>query len=106
MRRLAATTVLVFLLCPLLEGQETKELVAAIKEHYKDSATRSFLHAYKDLDDDGILDAIVLMRDPNSCGSGGCNMLVFRGSKTGFAFLSASTITNEPIRVSAEKSAG
>jgi len=33
-------------------------------------------------------------------------MLVFRAAKEGFTFLSASTITKEPIRVSPEKSAG
>jgi uncharacterized protein YecT (DUF1311 family) len=106
MRRLAVTAVLVLALCPLLRAQDTKQLIAAIKDHYKDSATPSFFHAYKDLDGDGIDDAIVLMKNPGSCGSGGCNMLVFRGTKAGFTFVSSSTITNVPIRVSSEKSAG
>ena len=33
-------------------------------------------------------------------------MLVFRGTKDGFRFVSASTITNEPIRVSPENTEG
>jgi hypothetical protein len=33
-------------------------------------------------------------------------MLVFRAAKEGFTFVSASTITNEPIRVSPEKVQG
>ena len=33
-------------------------------------------------------------------------MFVFRGTKDGFTFLSGSTITNEPIRISADKTAG
>jgi putative lipoprotein len=33
-------------------------------------------------------------------------MLVFRGTNDGFTFVSASTITNEPIRVSPENTQG
>ena len=65
-----------------------------------------FRHALTDLNADGQLDAIVLLLGSSWCGSGGCNMLVFRGTNDGFMFVSASTITHEPIRVSPENVQG
>ena len=65
-----------------------------------------FLHALTDLNADGQIDAIVLLLGSSWCGSGGCNMLVFRGTTDGFMFVSASTITNEPIRVLPENVQG
>jgi hypothetical protein len=60
----------------------------------------SFRYALADLDDDGRDDAIVLLSGPNFCGSGGCTMLVFRGTEAGFALVSTSTIVLAPIRIS------
>lgn len=65
-----------------------------VKDKYKS--------ALVDLNDDRIMDAIVLFDDPDSCGSGGCSLEIYRGTKTGFEFVSRSTITNEPIRVASE----
>ena len=65
-----------------------------------------FRHALTDLNADGRADAIVLLLGSSWCGSGGCNMLVFRGTTDGFTLVSASTITNEPIRVSPENTQG
>jgi hypothetical protein len=62
--------------------------------------------ALVDLNDDKIADAIVLLDEPGSCGSGGCNLEIYRGTKTGFEFLSGSTITLPPIRVTSEKRYG
>jgi hypothetical protein len=62
----------------------------------------SFRFALKDLNGDGFADAIVLMSGPAWCGSGGCTMLVFKGVGNGFEFVSKSTITNPPIRISKE----
>jgi hypothetical protein len=62
--------------------------------------------AVVDLNDDKIADAIVLFDAPESCGSGGCNLEIYRGTKTGFQFLSGSTITFPPIRVASEKRFG
>lgn len=52
-----------------------------------------------DLNGDGCPDAIVLLTGNKWCGSGGRNMLVFQGTKTGFTFVSASTVTQEPVAV-------
>jgi len=65
-----------------------------------------FRHALTDLNADGQADAIVLLLGSSWCGSGGCNMLVFRGTKDGFRLVSASTITTGPIRVSTENTQG
>jgi hypothetical protein len=71
-----------------------------------DHVVPPFRHALTDLDGDGRADAIVLLLGSNWCGSGGCNMLVYRGAQDGFTFVSASTITSAPIRVSPERSHG
>jgi len=70
-----------------------------------DSAVPPFRYALIDLNGDGHYDAIVLMGG-DWCGTGGCNLVVFRATSRGFSLVSASTITNEPIRVSPEKAHG
>jgi uncharacterized protein YecT (DUF1311 family) len=91
-----------------LQAQDTQRLQDAVKAHVgpADDKPPMFRHAFTDLDGDGVLDAVVLMSGSEWCGSGGCNMLVFRGTKAGFTFLCSSTVTSEPIRVSTEKSFG
>jgi hypothetical protein len=64
------------------------------------AVNNKYKYALIDLNDDKIDDAIVLF--DSSCGSGGCNMEIYRGTKTGFEYLSGSTITSEPIRVTSE----
>jgi hypothetical protein len=59
-----------------------------------------FRFALVDLNGDGRADAIVLTSGPLWCGSGGCTMLIFQGVENGFEFVSKSTISNPPIRVS------
>jgi len=76
-------------------------LLSAIDSHLKstiDDRPR-FRHVLVDLSGDGRPEAIVLLQGTDWCGSGGCTMLVFRGTATGFGFVSRSTITYEPIRV-------
>jgi len=100
--------VLLFLpiLAPAFQQQEVPGLVAAIQRYAEkmgEHDTPLFKHALVDLNGDGRVDAIVLLSGPTWCGSGGCTMLIFRGTKTGFSFVSGSTITNEPIRVSSKR---
>lgn len=89
-------------------AQDLQQLTTAVKDHYKMDAAEavSYRHALTDLNGDGLPDAVVLLSGSRFCGSGGCNMAVFRGSKSGFTFVSGSTITREPIRVMTEKNAG
>jgi hypothetical protein len=58
-----------------------------------------FQYAFTDLSGDRYPDAVVLMRDPDLCGSGGCTMLVFQGVKSGFRLVSSCTLTFSPVGV-------
>jgi hypothetical protein len=54
-----------------------------------------------DLNGDGRQDAIVLLESPiYFCGTGGCTMLVFKGTPSGFEFVSRSTLIRGPVLVS------
>ncbi len=110
MRQLGLLWVLPFLrLAPTLRAQDAPprliEAVQAYVERKGNHERPQFRYALTDLDGDGRADAIVLLLG-NWCGSGGCNMLVFRATKDRFTLVSGSTITNEPIRVSPERAHG
>jgi hypothetical protein len=65
-----------------------------------------FRHILIDLNKDSSNDAIVLLQDGSWCGTGGCPMLIFKGNKEGFAFISQSDLTKPPVRVLSERSQG
>ena len=110
MRRLWITGVFLCLMPTTFRAQDAPpSLLAAVKNYAEKKGERErpmFRYALTDLDGDGRADAIVLLLGGAWCGSGGCNMLIFRGTNDGFTFVSGSTITNEPIRVSPEKMQG
>lgn len=83
-------------------AQAPMELSRAVRAYELEhqAMSSSFRYALADLDDDGRDDAIVLLSGPNFCGSGGCTMLVFRGTEAGFTLVSSSTIVLAPIRIS------
>lgn len=94
---------------PNVQAQEPSGLTTAIKQHLKISADASapkFQYSLFDLNDDGQDEAIVLITDNKYCGSGGCTLEIYRGTRRGFKFLSSSTITKPPIRVLDDKSHG
>jgi hypothetical protein len=72
----------------------------------KSDVLPSFKYALVNLNDDGIPDAIVLITDRFYCGSGGCSMLIARGTNNGFRLVSTSTISRSPIFVSSERRYG
>jgi hypothetical protein len=60
-----------------------------------------------DLNGDGHQDAMVLLQNPMYfCGTGGCTMLVFKGTQSGFEFVSRSTLIRGPVLVSETKTRG
>jgi hypothetical protein len=60
-----------------------------------------------DLNGDGLQDALVLLENPVYwCGTGGCTMLVFKGTKSGFKFVSRSSLIRGPVLVSDSKTHG
>lgn len=65
-----------------------------------------FRYALADINGDNRDDAIVLLVGPFWCGTGGCTMLVFRATDDGYAFVSDSSVTSEPIRVGTGKTNG
>lgn len=81
-------------------------LTSAIQAYVKKPARPEFDYALADLNGDGSVDAVVLLKGSAWCGSGGCTLLILKGKQDGFEFISKSTITSEPIRISPEKSHG
>jgi len=72
---------------------------AAVRIWVKGGPLPAFTYSLVDLNDDGILDAVVLLNDPRYCGSGGCTLLILAGTASGFDVLSSSTVTRGPISV-------
>jgi hypothetical protein len=83
-------------------ADEPSGLAEAVRVYTRSATTPSFEYATVDLNNDALVDAIVLLRGPTWCGSGGCTMLILRGTRDGFAPVSKATISNEPIMVSPE----
>lgn len=90
---------------PALAGN-VPALEKAIKEWAKESTVPTYKHAFADLNDDGLDDAVVLITDNQYCGSGGCSFVIFQGVSGGFKVVSSSTITREPILLLPEKKKG
>jgi hypothetical protein len=78
----------------------------AISKWAAPSKSPAYRSALTDLNADDIADAIVLLSDPRYCGSGGCELLVLKGSASGFEVISSSTITREPIYLLPELRSG
>jgi hypothetical protein len=102
--------VILLLLAPSLRAQDVPPGLTAAVQAYKeksgDHEHLPFRYALTDLNGDGRADAIVLLLGGSWCGSGGCNMLVFRADTDAFTLVSGSTIVAEPIRVSPAMSHG
>jgi hypothetical protein len=63
--------------------------------------------SYRDLDADGLADALVLLQGPDWCGLSGCPLLVFRGTRGGnFVFLSLTEPVREPVMLSGNRTNG
>jgi hypothetical protein len=81
-------------------------LAEAVRGYSGSSSTPSFEYALVDLNKDGVPDAIVLLTDREWCGSGGCTMLILRGTAGGFTSVSKASVSNQPIKVSSEHQNG
>ena len=77
----------------------TPEIDAALAAHFKGLVPSSYKYAIVDLNGDGIPDAVVLVTDLRYCGSGGCTLVILRGTGHAFSYVSGSTISRAPIRV-------
>jgi hypothetical protein len=61
--------------------------------------TTRYVAAFRDLNGDGIPEAIVYLVGPEWCGSGGCNMLILTQDRSSWRIVTKVTITQPPIRV-------
>jgi hypothetical protein len=85
----------------------TPALDAAISGWAARNQLPQYRYALSDLNGDEFPDAVVLVSDPMYCGSGGCTMVIFKGTASGgFDLVSHTTITREPIHVLAAASSG
>jgi hypothetical protein len=87
---------------------EPRGLREAVQQHLRVPVGRKidYRFALVDLNGDGRDDAVVFISAPEYCGSGGCVMDVFRATANGFAFVSGSTVTSLPIRVTTDATHG
>lgn len=63
-----------------------------------DKSTR-YLAVFRDLNDDGIPEAIVYLMGQQWCGSGGCHLFILEKSGGSWRTVTSMTITNPPIRI-------
>lgn len=83
------------------------QLQRAVRSWRPSAPPRAFSYALVHLRDAGPADALVLIRDPNYCGSGGCALIVYEGEPDGpFKLISTSTITREPLYILRQESHG
>jgi len=75
------------------------------RKHSNDKTTR-YLVAFKDLNEDGIPEAIVYFMGDGWCGSGGCFTFILKQKSDSWRFVTKITITRPPIRVLTKKSHG
>jgi hypothetical protein len=80
-------------------------LDSAVRDFTKESGTPGYRYALVDLNGDGQADAVILLTG-EYCGSGGCTLLVLRGSEGSFKLISSSTTSSDPIRVLEETNYG
>jgi hypothetical protein len=103
LRLLSIALLAMVFLSPFARAEEDSALGSAAYSYLAKRGDNSHpaLRAFSfDLNGDGRADAIVLLTGNEWCGSGGCNMLIFQGTESGFRFVSESTITAEPMAVS------
>lgn len=96
MKRVGLATALLFWPWPGIAAKPASlesAVAAALGERVE------FTRALVDLNQDARADAVVLVRDAVWCGSGGCVMLIFKGTAKGYSPISRSTITAPPVRV-------
>lgn len=85
-------------------GNEAKSLQKAVQLLNLPRSTK-YLSAFRDLDGDGRLDAIVYLTGASVCGSGGCNTVVY-AYHHGWSLVSIIYLTRPPIIVADSKSHG
>ena len=91
------------------------ELEAAIRAASPDYTQESvevleqqarYVYSRVDLDDDGTDEVFVYLLGPLFCGTGGCDLLLFRVGEAGYRLVDTFPISRVPVIVSPQKTAG
>ncbi len=88
------------------EKERDLQIEKTILKSYKPSSADDMYYHYDkiDLNDDGILDALVFISGSN-CGTGGCELDIFKGTKNGYEEM-RSYLTRTPIIIDNKKTNG
>lgn len=81
-------------------------LQVAFADARADYADSTYVSAFADLDGDGRDEALVYLNSGYFCGSGGCNLYVYRQIRGRWRQVSEISIANLPIRLLATRSHG
>lgn len=76
-----------------------EESIRKLFQARDDDRSTRYLAAFRDLNGDGIPEAIVYLIGRQWCGSGGCPLFVLQKSGGSWKVVTSTTITNPPIRV-------
>ncbi len=90
-------------------AQESADLRTAVEAYAKahgETGTPSYSQSLIDLDGDGRLDAVVMLHGAKWCGAHGCQLVVLRGTPTGFNVVSTTSNTSGPVRVATNTANG
>ena len=108
LRRVAAICLL--LLAPPLTAQPAAELPVAIVDDilgdYGTYGELRYLDGTVDLDGDGRPERLVYLLGTGTCGTGGCNLLVFTPDGSGYRRMADMVLTKLPVRVAEGSSDG
>ncbi|WOE42839.1 hypothetical protein [Acinetobacter chinensis] len=77
---------------------QEQQLQQAVYAYTQTTAQYDF--ALTDLNADAVDDAVVLLKGMDWCGSGGCTLLIFKGTALRFDLVSKTTLVNTPVDVS------
>lgn len=107
-----AVVMILGVMAPVLGAEPGEALNKALLAHFaKIKADPKYIDPHQtaliDLNGDGHEDASVLLQNPlYFCGTGGCTMLMFKGTTSGFQFVSRSTFIGGPVLMSDTKTLG
>jgi hypothetical protein len=90
-------------------AEPAPDLLLGVQEYVQSQGGRgvpAFRYGSTDLNRDGRPESVVLLQGEEWCAAGGCTLLVFRGDDEGALLISQIPAASEPIRVSAQQTAG
>ena len=88
-------------------GSKSRELALKQRIYAYTQDETAYDVAFNDLNEDGFVDAVVMLKGMDWCGSGGCTLLVFEGQvNSQFELLSKATVVDTPVYATYVKKKG